>query len=113
MTVLTKIGFGKKVTGEIVLLGKGDDLAGKIVLCLSPVGREFLEKAGLVGVAGVIVPSMPYRDYRYFENLNEFPLLVLLKFGKLELEESLLEKMQKLAGKKATLDGHSHELKTD
>lgn len=113
MTIVTKIGFGKNVAGEIVVFGKNDDLTGKIVICLSNVGREFLEKAGLVGVASVVVPSIHYRDYQYFKELSEFPILVLLKFGKLELEESLKEKLQKLDGKKATLDGESHELKVD
>ncbi len=110
MTIVTKIGFGKKVAGEIVFLGNSNDLAGKIVVCLSNVGREFLEKAGLVGVVAVVVPSIHFRDFEYFKNLNDFPLLVLLKFGKLELEENLVEKLQKLDGKKAVLDGEAHLL---
>lgn len=115
MTVTSKIGFGGKVTGEVtVVSGSLDgDASGKIVVSLVFVGREFLEKAGLIGVAAVVVPSMHYRDFAYFQSLNEFPILVLLKFGKLELAGELAEKLEKLDGKKAVLDGKAHELQAD
>lgn len=113
MTITTKIGFGEKVTAPVVILGQDEDLEGKIVVATKVVGREFLEKAGLLGVAGVVVPSLHWRDYSYFQNLNEYPLLVLLKFGRLDLASDLVEKLEGLAGKKATLDGEKHELKSD
>lgn len=124
MTISTKIGYGLKVSGEsVVLEGKDgqiatnrldDNLNGKIVVCLSNVGREFLEKAGLVGVGGVILPSLHWRDFEYFHNLNEFPLLILLKFGTLELSGELTEKLKKIDGKKGTIDGEgkTFELQT-
>lgn len=115
MTVTSKIGFGGKATSEIAVVSGSLDssAAGKIVVSLVFVGREFFEKAGLIGVAGIVVPSMHYRDFAYFQGLNEFPVLVLLKFGKLELDKDLEEKLAKLSGKRATLDGKAHELQAD
>ena len=115
MTLTTKIGFGAKVQGVMSVFGGSGEqanthhldssFAGKIVVVLSFVGREFLEKAGLVEVAGVIVPSMHLRDFEYLRGRNEFPLLILTKFGRLELSGDLKEKLSKLDGKKAVLDG--------
>ncbi|MBI4099923.1 hypothetical protein HY440_02850 [Candidatus Microgenomates bacterium] len=113
MTVTTKIGFGKKVTGEVAILGREPDLAGKIVIAPAVVGREFLEKATLLGVAGLVVPSLHWRDYEYFRKADEYPILLLLKFGRLDPSDDLVAKLEKLAGKKAILDGENHELKAD
>lgn len=110
MTITSKIGFGSKTSGKIAIFGKSSDLTGKVVVCLDFVGREFLEKAGLVGVAGVILPSIHWRDFEYFKKLNEFPILILLKFGKLELSADLREKLSKLDGKDAMLDGEHKTL---
>ena len=77
------------------------------------VPREFLEKASLVGVRGLVVPSMHYRDYDYFVKADDFSLLVLTKFGKLEVSSELATKLAKLDGKKGNLDGDKHELSTD
>lgn len=112
MTVTTKIGFGEKVSGEIVVVeraaGTGsidEAMAGKILLFSSWVPRAVLEKAGLIGVAGVVVPSMHWRDFDYFAQISEFPMLILLKFGMLDLSKELRDKLSKLGGKKGTLDG--------
>ncbi len=120
MTVSTKIGFGSKVSGEVRVFGAGGeaadtrhlngDLAGKILVVLSVVGREFLEKAGLLEVAGVVVGSLHWRDYDYLQKKGEFPVLVLTKFGRLELSADLKEKLSKLDGKKAVLDGEGKSL---
>lgn len=115
MTITSKIGFGGKARGEVTVVSGGLDsgAAGKIVVSLVFVGREFFEKAGLIGVAGIVVPSMHYRDFAYFQGLNEFPVLVLLKFGRLDLDKDLEEKLGKLSGQKASLDGKAHELSAD
>lgn len=116
MTVNTKIGFGPKVAGEVVVLTEpvsreiNSSLGGKILLFLTYVPREFLEKAGLVGVRGIVVPSIHWRDFDYFVRNDDFSLLVLTKFGKLEISKDLAEKLSKLSGKKASLDGDKHEL---
>lgn len=120
MTISSKIGFGKKVSGEIVLLGgKGGvsssrdltvEVEGKIVVFLSWVPREFLEKVSFLGGVGVVVPSMHYRDYEYFSKSLDFSLLLLLKFGKLDVPEELFGKLSKLGGKKGELDGEGKSL---
>lgn len=114
MTVSTKIGFGPKVSAPITVVERLDaGCAGKIVISLSFVGMEFLEKAGLVGVAGVVVPALHWRDFEYARKLAEFPLLVLVRFGRLDLQKDLTEKLGKLDGKKGVIDGEKHELATD
>lgn len=120
MTVSTKIGFGKKVVGEIVVLGKpgkvveshqvNSQLSGKIALFLSYVPVEILEKAGLVGVKGVIVPSMHWRDFERFRQAEDFTLLMLLKFGKLDATVELAGKLEKLDGEEGKLDGEGKKL---
>lgn len=120
MTVKTKIGFGPKVKGKIVVLGQAGkavttgqidfSLSGMIVLFLGSVSREVMEKAGLVGVVGVVVPSVHHRDYEYFRVLGEMSLLVLLKFGNLELNSELEKKLEKLDGEEGELDGDGKEL---
>lgn len=111
MTVTTKIGFGPKAVGQIMVTDRLDNAAGgKIVVSLDFVGREFLEKAGLVGVAGLVVPAVHWRDFEHAKNLAEFPLLVLLKFGRLDLQKDLAEKMTKFEGKKGVLNGEEKTL---
>lgn len=120
MTISTKIGFGPKVAGEIVVLGKpgeipsgheiNSSLRGKILMVLSYAPRELLEKAGLVGVRGVVVPSIHWRDFDYFEKADDFSLLVLTKFGKLDVSAELVAKLAKLNGKRGELDGEEKKL---
>lgn len=120
MTVSTKIGFGPKVVGKIMVLGKpGESLGtqlvdqsakGKILLLCCYVGKEFLEKADLVGVRGIIVPSMHFRDCDSFQKTGEFSLLVLTKFGKLDISAELAAKLSKLDGKEGQLDGDGKKL---
>ncbi len=111
MTLLSKIGFGSKVSAEMVVCDQ--PVPNKIILCPKYVGREWLEKAGFLGVAGVVVPSMHWRDFEYFKTQNEFPIMVLLKFGTLEPTADLAEKIAKLDGKNGGLDGDNHELKAN
>lgn len=120
MTVSTKIGFGKRVVGEIVVLGKSGRgveshqvdarLSGKIILFLSYVPVEVMEKVGLVGVKGVIVPGMHWRDFERFRQAEDFTLLMLSKFGKLDATAELAEKLEKLDGKEGKLDGEGKTL---
>lgn len=120
MTVSAKIGFGRKVKGEIVVLGEpgvavesylvNSSLSDKILLLLSYAPRELLEKAGLVGVRGVIVPSIHWRDFNYFKDSDDFTLLVLTKFGKLDVSKELSGKLLKLNGKEGELDGEGKKL---
>lgn len=122
MTVSTKIGFGPKVAGEIVVLGRPGEvpasyeinasLSGKILMILSYAPRELLEKASLVGVRGVVVPSIHFRDYDYFAKADDFSLLVLTKFGKLDISLELVTKLAKLSGKRGELDGEDKTLTT-
>ncbi len=120
MTVATKIGFGKRVKGEIkVMGGEGEavtthdidsSLQGKILLLLTYASREFLEKASFVEIKAVVVPSMHYRDFLYFKDNGDFSLLVLTKFGKLDIGDELTAKLSKLDGKEGELDGEKMEL---
>lgn len=120
MTVSTKIGFGPKVAGEMVVLGKPTEvpesfainstMAGKILIFLSYAHRELLEKAGLIGVRGVVVPSIHFRDYDYFEKADDFSLLVLTKFGKLDIDSETATKLSKLSGKRGVLSGEGKTL---
>ena len=117
MTVSTKIGFGKKISGEIIVLTQAADthqvnssFSGKILLLLSYAPREFLEKASFVGATGIILTSMHYRDFEYFKNNGDFSLLVLSKFGKLGIDKDLATKLTKLDGEKGQLDGEKKTL---
>lgn len=120
MTFSGKIGFGDRVSAEIVVLGEPGEslsshvidspLAGKILICLSFMGREAMEKAGLVGVKGLVLPSIHFRDYNYLQNLNEFSVLVLTKFGKIKLGSEVSSKLSKLSSEKGILDGEEKKL---
>ncbi len=120
MTVSANIGFGPKVAGEIVVLGKPGEVVesyqinsscrGKIIIFLSYTPRELLEKAGLVGVRGILVPSIHFRDYDYFEKADDFSLLVLTKFGKLDIDSETATKLSKLSGKRGILSGEGKNL---
>lgn len=107
MTFSSKIGFGPKVEGVITI---NEFVPGKISVFTTHLHREHLEKAGLVGVLGLVVPSIHYRDYEYFRKLSEFPLLVLLKFGNLDTPKDLVGKLDKLQGKTGELDGHEFKI---
>lgn len=108
MTFISKIGFGPKVEGEIVV---NDFVPGKISVFTTHLHREQLEKAGLVGILGLAVPSIHFRDFDYLRKLSEFPLLVLSKFGNLDTPKELIGKLEKLRGRHAELNGH--ELKVN
>lgn len=113
----TKIGSGPKVSGPAVVLGKpGDkvdaykvtrDMEGKILIVLSPVSPEFLEKVAFVGVLAVVTPSMHFRDFVRFTDYSEMTLLVLLKFGNLEIPDELARKLAKLDGETVMVDGEN------
>lgn len=103
MTISSKIGFGPSVESSIVI---NDLVPGKICVSTTHLHREKIEKAGVVGVAGLVVPSIHYRDFDYFRRLSEFPILVLLKFGNLDTPKELVAKLEKLQGKTGELNGH-------
>ena len=121
MIITCQIGFGPKVTGEFVVLGKIGEvlstqiidrkLLGKILVLKGFATRTILEKAGLVGIVGAVVPSMHYRDYKYFQDLNDFPILVMQEFGRTAATGELASKLDKLGGKKGELDGEQKSLK--
>lgn len=120
MTISVKIGFGKKVSGDILLFGgKGspvssrdltEEINGKIVVFLKFVPREFVEKAGFLGAVGIMVPSMHWRDFDYFSKTGDFSLLLLMKFGRMDVPEELTKKMEALNGKMGTMDGENKTL---
>jgi hypothetical protein len=72
-----------------------------------------LEKAGVVGAAGVVVSSLHFRDYEYFRQQGGLTLLVLTKFGEEPLSAEGKEKILKMAGREAVLDGGEKKLETD
>lgn len=123
MTVTAKIGFGKLVSGPLVVLGKGggniysrdltEEINEKIVVFMSWVPKEFLEKVNLLRAAGVVVPSVHYRDFEYFSKNADFSLLVLMKFGQMNLPSELSTKLEKLGGKAVELDGENKILTAD
>jgi hypothetical protein len=116
----TKIGFGPKVTAKAIVLGKPGDsvdayritreMAGKVLIVLSPVSPEFLEKVAFVGVQAVVTPSIHFRDYVRFAESGDLTLLVLLKFGNLEIPEELARKLSKLDGETVSVDGEEKTL---
>lgn len=119
MEISTKIGFGGKFKGEIVFI-PGEILpthtidttiSGKILVTACWVGREFVEKAELIGAAGIVVPSIHWRDFNYFQKNLSCPLLVILKFGKLNADLNLADKLLKLNGKKGEIDGETKILR--
>jgi hypothetical protein len=123
MNISSKIGFGKKVSGEIVLFGgRGKEVAsreltteifGKIVVFLNYVPKEFVEKASFLGAIGIVLPSMHFRDYDYFLKTGDFSLIILMKFGRMDVPEELISKLDRLSGKQGELDGERHEFKID
>ncbi len=118
--IKTKIGFGPMAGGVAVVLGRpGDsvdayqvtrDITGKVLIALSPVSPEFLEKVAFVGAVAVVVPSIHYRDYCRLSHDADLTLLVLLKFGNLEIPEELAKKLAKLNGEIVTVDGENKTL---
>ncbi|MCL4390126.1 MAG: hypothetical protein M1484_03650 [Patescibacteria group bacterium] len=106
MTITGKIGFGAKVSGKIAVDPEVNlELEGKIAVFTRFVPRATLEKAGVVGAVGVVVPTMHWRDFEYFQNLGDFPVLVLLKFGDQDAGKELAEKLEKMDGKNGEIDG--------
>lgn len=111
MTISGKIGFGAKVYGKIAVDPEVNlELEGKIAVFTQFVPRATLEKAGVVGAVGIVVPAMHWRDFEYFRNLGDFPILVLLKFGNLDSGKELKEKLEKLDGKNGELNGDEKNL---
>ena len=123
MTVRTKIGSGPKVSGKIAVVGSLDkpagtgevdfSLAGKIVVCPTHVSRELLEKMSVVKAAGMVAASVHWRDYEGVRDAEDPSLLVLLRFGSLNVSSELEKKLAKLDGKMGTLDGNAKELTTE
>ncbi len=118
MSLSAKIGFGGKARGKAVVLAAGEgyranlDLSGKIVVLLDLPSRELLEKLSLVGIGGLVAPTIHYRDYLQLISEGEFPLLILKQFGKLDVKEDLVSKLGKLEGVEVTIDGEGKELST-
>lgn len=118
MTITSKIGFGNDISGEAVILppkefGSRDltlDLSEKILILSNHHSREFLEKARFVGVLGVVVPSIHFRDYDYFKTVSGFGMMILLRFGDEGASGELAEKLNKLAGKTVKLSGDGKKL---
>lgn len=123
MTISSKIGFGKKVMGEIAVLGRPGEILdthhldmrveGKILVLLAWVSREFLEKASFVGAVGVVVPSLHFRDFEYFRQHGDFSLVIYDKFGKLDAPVEMVKKLSAIDGKKGELDGDGKFLQVD
>lgn len=119
MTINSKIGFGEKVTGQAVILKNGVrsvdltfDLDGTIVVFLDSPAREIVEKARFVGVLGVVVPEIHYRDFSYFQNFSDFAMMVVQKFGNESISSEIKEKLKHFDGKHTELNGNAHEFKT-
>ena len=120
MTISSKIGFGKKVSGQIVVFGEHgkelssrnltDELEGKIVVFLKFAPKEFIEKAGFLGAVGIVTPSMHFREFEYFSKSADFSLLLLMKFGRLDFPEELAKKLLSPGEKKGELDGENKSL---
>ncbi len=118
MILNSKIGFGGGANGEIVVLPEDVktedltmDLAGKVLIFLTSPSKEILEKTRFLGVSGVVVPEMHFRDFEYFKEMGEFVIIVLQRFGVGPLEKELKDKLSKLSGKKGEVNGEQHEIK--
>lgn len=96
MKLKIPIGTGKNLEGEAVVLVDqqcqetahlDSSLEGKIAVCLAPVGREFLHKALFLGLAGVVAPSVHYKDWISINPDDGMPVFVMKKFGIVELSD--------------------------
>ncbi|KKU91841.1 MAG: hypothetical protein UY21_C0009G0032 [Microgenomates group bacterium GW2011_GWA1_48_10] len=119
MSISAKIGFGPKVSGEAVFLGAAQevathhlslDLTGKILILPRWVGKEFVQKADFVGVLGVVVPAMHYRDFDYFRKQGGLTLLVVEQFGELDASPESAKKLASFDRRQVVVDGEEKTL---
>lgn len=103
MHIKGRAGIGPVLEAEALVLGPessrettslSQELKGKIVVCTDPVGKEFIAKALYLGIAGLVLPSIHYRDLWGFTGGEEITIVLLKKFG----EEALTEAEQKDVG---------------
>jgi uncharacterized protein (TIGR01319 family) len=109
------IGFGGENSGILRNASTGFE-ADSIVFCRQPVDIEFLHQAAEAGVSGIIAPSIPASDWVRFsgEELGvaitgfesiPFTLILTSGFGRMEMESTCAEFLEKSAGKTAALSG--------
>lgn len=116
------IGFGNPVSAQAVVFSEKisgntsfltSDLKGKIVVCLGQVGEEFLVKSSFLGLAGIVVPSIHYRDLeKIVRDSSSMFVGVVKRFGLVELSSEEKEKFSKFEGKTVKIEkkDNSYEL---
>ncbi|MCF7919546.1 MAG: glutamate mutase L [Candidatus Cloacimonetes bacterium] len=116
------IGFGAATPGTLVFCPQNvlpDNLSDNPVLLLTkPVDFAFLKEAENARVAGIIAPSIHYRDLKKYINDdigvaltgNEnipFPLILMQGFGEYDLPPEMLTFFQSMNGASTFIDGHT------
>lgn len=104
--MLKGIGFGKDASGEVVFWSSQKNISvhldaslmGKILICQTLPDREFLAKASFLGLAGLVVPGIHYRDV-IVKNLD-LTILVLGRFGQLGYTKDVEERLRGLGENK-------------
>lgn len=105
------IGIGPGASGQCSILEKeqsgeagllDSSLKNGILICLTPAGRELLHKADYLEVAGLIVPSVHYRDLEQIAG-SGVTVVVLKKYGEEELSDVEKGELRKLNGRKITI----------
>ena len=109
MKIKLNIGSGKELLGESVVLVDqqcqetahlDSSLEGKIAVCMAPVGREFLHKSLFIGLAGVVAPSVHYKDWISINPDDGMPVYIMKKFGIVELSDKEKGELAGFDGKK-------------
>ncbi|MEW6687056.1 MAG: glutamate mutase L [Candidatus Edwardsbacteria bacterium] len=116
------IGFGSENSGEIALLNEMEDLddssKNKVVVTYKPINDKFLTKADILGIAGIIAPSIENKDWVGFygqeigvaltgdEDIS-FVLILTEGFGKIEMDEACRKFFTEVNGKIASLSGRT------
>lgn len=104
-------GIGNEVKGQAIILPieevRSVDLSsqfqGNILVCQVQPDREFIHKAIFLGIAGLVVPGLHYRDLKSV-NPNELTIVMLKRFGDSGFEEKEWTNLQALNNKKICIN---------
>lgn len=76
---------------------------GLILICQDLPDREFIHKAIFLGVAGLVVPGLHYRDLKSI-NENELTVVMLARFGVEKIDEKKWERLKTLENREIFLN---------
>ena len=75
------------------------EYSGKILICQGAPDREFIHKAIFLGIAGLVVPGLHYRDLKSVDPV-ELTIVMLGRFGNQQFETRDWTQLSSLNGKK-------------